>query len=368
MAKKLNSDIGQNDKPNKKVKKVGRPKKRGRKKSYYKKVKSKKTKAVTTKKGFSKNLTYNRVRHVIWLNHKDDFPSYRAFISNQTDSEGKKIQGSSIVSVVFRECKSLECNDEDILSIYNQLKEQSPDDLPPVLPDDYFNPQGYWRILTDNYWDGMDDRLWISSPTMLTDPDFFLGILGEDRYVNDKDESITYEQYKKNEQSGRIISGKKIRFQEFVNYCNRLQTEKILVGSTEVPHFRFAGKSDDENDRMTYWNGITKRWEVRIVICSPLGLIEDYGFIPTESDQEINLGLIDKIKDKPIEVAPTTITTSDKEVELEKAKAETKKAEAEIEKAISQRKKDELRMKIIELFASDKITEAKMDKMLKDIG
>jgi hypothetical protein len=96
--------------------------------------------------------------------------------------------------------------------------------------------------------------------------------------------------------------------------------------------------------------------------------IEDYGFIPTESDQEINLGLIDKIKDKPIEVAPTTITASDKEVELEKAKAETKKAEAEIEKAISQRKKDELRMKIIELFASDKITEAKMDKMLKDIG
>ena len=367
MAKKLNKNFEQNEQPKKKVKKVGRPKKRGRKKSYYKKVKSKKTKAVT-KKGSSKNLTYNRVRHVLWLNHKDDFPSYRAFISNKTDDDGNKIQGSSIVSIVFRECKSLECNDEDILSIYHQHKDQNPNDLPPVLPDDYFNAQGYWRILTDNYWDGMDERLWIVSSTMLTDPDYFLGILGEDRYVNKDGESITYDQYKKDEQGSRLIDGKKVRFQEFVNYCNRLQMEKFLVGSDEVPHFRFAGKTDDEFDRLTFWNGIEKRWEVRIVICSPTSEIEDYGFIPTESEQQIDTTLIRKIKEKPIEKPIEKSTIEDKEIELEKAKAETKKAEAEIEKAITERKKDELRMKIIELFANDKITEAKMDKMLKDIG
>ena len=86
MARKKKID---SNKPTKVVKKrkVGRPKKRGRKKSYY--TPKKKTKKVA-KKGFSRNLTYNRVRAVLWANFKDDYPNYRAFISNLTDEEGNK--------------------------------------------------------------------------------------------------------------------------------------------------------------------------------------------------------------------------------------------------------------------------------------
>ena len=100
----------ESNKPTKVVKKrkVGRPKKRGRKKNYY--TPKKKSKKVATK-GFSRNLTYNRVRSVLWTNVKEDFPSYRDFISNLTDEEGNKIKGSSIVSQVFAQCKSLDCVD-----------------------------------------------------------------------------------------------------------------------------------------------------------------------------------------------------------------------------------------------------------------
>ena len=68
MARKKKID---SNKPTKVVKKrkVGRPKKRGRKKNYY--TPKKKTKKVASK-GFSRNLTYNRVRSVLWSNFKDD--------------------------------------------------------------------------------------------------------------------------------------------------------------------------------------------------------------------------------------------------------------------------------------------------------
>ena len=83
MAKKRRQD----DEPIKK-RKVGRPKKRGRKKVYYK---AKKKKTQNKQKGFSSNATYNRVRQVLWQNYKDDFVSYRAFISNQRDENGNPI-------------------------------------------------------------------------------------------------------------------------------------------------------------------------------------------------------------------------------------------------------------------------------------
>jgi hypothetical protein len=97
--KKIESDKPKNIA---KKRKVGRPKKRGRKKKYY--TPKKKSKKVA-KKGFSRNVTYNRVRAILWSNFKDDFASYRALISNQTDEEGNKIKGSSIVSQVFSQCK-----------------------------------------------------------------------------------------------------------------------------------------------------------------------------------------------------------------------------------------------------------------------
>ena len=353
-----------------KVRKVGRPKKRGRKKKYYKPKSKSKSKKI--KKTYSHNVTYNRVRQVIWENYKEDFPSYRVFIANKLDANGNKIKGSSIVSLVFKECKSLDCNDDDILAIYRQLRGQSKDEDVPLVPDDYFEPRGYWELLTTNFWDGMDERLWVVSPMLLIDPDYFLGILGEDRYVNDKGEPISYEEFKKNENDSRVLLGKKYRFQEFINYGNELQLQKLLEGSDSVPHFRFAGQTDDEEDRQAYWNELLKRWEIRVVIITPNNEIEDYGFNPSEPDEPIDEDLINQIKTKVPTVKITEPTPSgDKEVELEKAKAETKKAEAEIEKAKAEQEKAKAedtklkaQMKVIELFAEGKISEKKMDELL----
>jgi hypothetical protein len=369
MAKK--KDDNSQDEQKKKVRKVGRPKKRGRKKKYYK-PKSKSKKSVS-KKGFSSNVTYNRVRQVLWENHKDDFPNYRAFISNKVDADGKKIAGTSIVSLVFRECKSLECNDEDILSIYRQFREQDQDDSPPLIPTEWYFPMGYWQILTDDFWSGMEERLWIVSP-LLTDPDYFLGILGSDIYVNKDNKRITYTEYLKDKE-GKIVRGKKWRFKEWVDWCNELQTQKLLEGSDQVPHFRFSGKSDEEDS--CYWNPIEKRWEVRIISCTSFGETEDYGFEPLEPDNidpDVIQGILTKTPTKKEEPTPTSPSGSDKEVELKKAEAEIKRAEAEIERAKAEQEKskvEELKiqreMAIIDLFAKGKITEQKMDAMLKNL-
>lgn len=355
----------------KKVRKVGRPKKRGRKKKYYKPKIKGKSKSAKVKKAYAHNVTYNRVRQVIWENYKEDFPSYRVFIANKVDADGNKIKGSSIVSVVFRECKSLDCNDEDILAIYRQFRTQTKDEDVPLVPDSYFDPHGYWELITVNFWDGMDERLWVVSPMLLIDPDYFLGILGEDRYVNKDGEPINYDEYIKNEKDSRVLQGKKYRFQEFINFGNELQLQKLLEGSDSVPHFRFAGQTDDEEDRQAYWNDLLKRWEIRIIIVTPNNEIEDYGFNPSEPDEPIDEDLINKLKEqKKIEPTETT-KVGDKEVELEKAKAETKKAEAEIEKAKAEQEKAKAedtklkaQMKIIDLFAEGKITEKKMDELL----
>jgi hypothetical protein len=218
----------------------------------------------------------------------------------------------------------------------------------------------------------MDERLWVVSPMLLIDPDYFLGILGEDRYVNEKGEPISYEEFKKNENDSRVLLGKKYRFQEFINYGNELQLQKLLEGSDSVPHFRFAGQTDDEEDRQAYWNELLKRWEIRVVIITPNNEIEDYGFNPSEPDEPIDEDLINQIKTKVPTVKITEPTpSSDKEVELEKAKAETKKAEAEIEKAKAEQEKSKAedtklkaQMKVIELFAEGKISEKKMDELL----
>ena len=109
------------EKPKKKKKrKVGRPKKRGRKP--LKKKSSKKVLSVNnSKKGFGTALTYNRVRKLLWKEFKDDFSSYKEFISSKYDENGNKIKGSSITSKVYSECKSQDCLDDDVILIYQQL-------------------------------------------------------------------------------------------------------------------------------------------------------------------------------------------------------------------------------------------------------
>ena len=361
MARKKKID---SNKPTKVVKKrkVGRPKKRGRKKNYY--TPKKKTKKVASK-GFSRNLTYNRVRSVLWSNFKDDFPSYRAFISNQTDEEGNKIKGSSIVSQVFAQCKDLDCLDSDIIEIYNQFRNQNPDDERPVLPPEYFDTHYYWELETEDWWTGFDDRVWVIAPMLITDPDNFLGILGSDRYV-DKDGQLINRKFD-GKKGDYIIYGKAVRFKEFINHCNQMQSQGLIVGSSNVPNWRFVGEDDDEAD--VYWNPFTKRWEVRIVICTPNGDINNYDFDPKEPDRGFDDVLIQEIINKTKEQETTEEITPIEEPKAGLSKEEIKLREKELEQEDERIKleqaKSKRKDKLLEKYLDGKIDDKTFLEMLK---
>lgn len=317
---KKNNDKSKKSK-SKKKRKVGRPKKRGRKKKYYKKKGKRKKKKSTSTRGFGSNVSYNRVRSLLWQNYKEDFTSYIEFISNDKDEQGNKIKGTSIVSKVYDQCKSVDCSDEDILSIYRQFKTQDKGD-PAVLPDAYFDPRPYYELLTENLWDGMDERLWVYSPMLLPPPSIFLGILGEDRCI-DKDNQIKDITDCDKDKGDRLVEGKKEYFTAFVNYCNQFQQSGIYEGSDEVPHVKFKGEGDE---REPYWNEEEGRWEVEIVPCTPFGEVYDYGFDPDSTDQMIpdEDDLIEiKEKEDEEEEEQKVEKDTEKEIALEKEKQKT---------------------------------------------
>lgn len=361
MAKKRRQD----DEPIKK-RKVGRPKKRGRKKVYYKPKKKKKQ---SKQKGFSSNTTYNRVRQVLWQNYKDDFVSYRAFISNQRDENGNPIKGTSIVSQVFAQCKSLECLDDDILEIYRQFRNQNPNDEPPVLPNDYFDTHYYWELITEDWWAGFDERIWVVSPMLLFDPDNFLGVLGSDRQVDANDQLL---QRRFNAQIGdRLIEGKAKRFKEFVDYCNQLQSEGFIVGSNDVPHWRFTGESEEIDDTEVYWNQFTERWEIKIVICEPTGDIKSYDFNPREPDAPIDEEEINRILGRQIPAEPPAeeqpqgqeqppARLSQAEIRIRERELQIEEEKLELEKAKSKRADD-----LMNQFIKGKINAKTLEKLLK---
>jgi hypothetical protein len=362
MARKKKID---SNKPNKIVKKrkVGRPKKRGRKKKYYT---SKKKSSKVAKKGFSSNVTYNRVRAILWNNFKDDFPSYRSFISNDTDEQGNKIKGTSIVSKVFSQCKDLDCLDQDIIEIYLQFQNQNSNDDKPILPDDYYDTHYYWELETEDWWAGFDNRVWVVSPMLLTEPDNFLGILGSDKYV-DRNGNLIKRKFNP-DLGDYIIRGKSARFKEFINFCNSLQREGLVNSSSDVPNWRFVGKEDDEAE--VYWNPLLKRWEVRIIICDPFGNVENYGFDPIEPDSDIDSDLILNIVGRtPIEEVPVEETPieeprraglSKEEIEIRKKELEQEDVRLELEKERSKRID-----KLLQKFMDDKIDSDTFERLLK---
>ena len=363
MAKKRKQD----EEPKKK-KKVGRPKKRGRKKVYYKRKKSKKSKQ--KQKGFSSNLTYNRVRKVIWENFREDFASYRAFISNQKDADGKPIKGTSIVSLVFEQCKSLDCLDNDIIEIYRQFRNQNPNDDAPVLPDSYYETHPYWELITEDWWAGFDERIWVVSPMLLYDPDYFLGVLGSDRLVDENDQLLN-RRFDAN-RGDRLIEGKAKRFKEFVDYCNQLQTQGFIEGSDEVPHWRFTGKEDFDDDNV-YWSEENQRWEIRIIICSKRGDLKDYEFSPSEPDRPINEDEINRILGRQIPAQPPAEEPVQEDIqqqipfppqtnEFRRQELENERIRLNIEQEKSRRKD-----KLLDQFISGRIDAKRFERLLKMI-
>jgi hypothetical protein len=100
----------------------------------------------------------------------------------------------------------------------------------------------------------------------------------------------------------------------------------------------------DENPNQAYWNEEKKRWEIRIVICTQNGDINDYGFVPDEDEFDVNIEDLPttkkEVEGKEVEQEKVEISKLDKELEkkldealkeIERLKAETKKINAEIE-------------------------------------
>ena len=321
------------NKPKKKKKKVGRPKKRGRKPLKRKSTKSKILSPNSSKKGFGSALTYNKVRKLIWENHKQDFASYKDFISSKLDENGNKIKGSSITSRVYAECKTQDCLDSDVLNIYEQLNQKRGE--VPQLPQGHFKePFYYWTLISEDWWSSFPFEVWVYSPMLLKNPDSFLGYLGENRFVDENDEEVSkkeYEDYlKKKDPKNKIrfIDGYKNRFQPFVDECNKIQVE-YPDKDNYVAYWRFIGT--DENPNEVYWSEERNRWEIRIIICNSFGDEEDFGFSPEDGDgiDVDKLPTKDEIPTKLTEEDIKKINDADAEIKLLEQREKTAKAEKE---------------------------------------
>ena len=321
-------------------KSVGRPKGSKKKKSVGrpKGSKNKKTTANSKKKSVRSTSAYNRVRKLIWLRYKEDFTSYREFISNTVDEQGNKIPKSSVPSQIYAQCKDLQCTDEDIINIYLSTRGQEEGEIP-LIPDSLFSPQPYWTLITENFYDGLDERLYITSPMLLNEPPYFLAVLGEDRCLNANNEIVNLSRCE--EQGNRLVAGKKYRFKLFVDYCNFLQTlGEVDMDSYNAPHWKFTG--NEENPFEPVWNEELQRWEIEIVPCinDEFGTIDDFGFQPSgegELPDDFNLPTPPDRPDQPDQPdepdEPDEPTRTIEEVQIEQVEKTGKLERLEMKKA-----------------------------------
>lgn len=289
MAKKNNRKVGR-PKGSKNKRPVGRPKGSKNKRPVGRPKGSKNKRPVGRPKG-SKNkssstgfsvTSYNRVRKLLWANFKDDFTSYRDFISNIKDENGQPIKGTSIVSRVYNECKGVRCLDRDILLIYEQIAR-----IDSVAPEfdielTQYEENRYWHLMSEPSIYILPPNLWLTCPQCLVDPDFFLGVLGNDTILDKDGEPISLRKYD-SEKGDTLIYGKKQRFKPFVDYINRLVQEELDNIDEYGARFRFVGQIDKKGNRLplAVWNEELKRWEVEIEIVDENGVRTNYGFVPT---------------------------------------------------------------------------------------
>lgn len=350
-------------KPIKKKKKVGRPKKRGRKPLKRKSTKSKVLSPNSSKKGFGSALTYNKVRKLLWENHKEDFASYKDFISSKLDENGNKIKGSSITSKVYAQCKSQDCLDADVLNIYEQLTQQKGE--VPQLPQGHFKePFNYWQLTSEDWWSSFPFEVWVYSPMLLKNPDSFLGYLGENRYINEDEEEVSkkeYEEYLKKKDTKnkiRFIDGYKNRFKPFVDECNEIQL-KYPEKDNYVAFWRFIGTEENPNE--VYWSEERNRWEIRIIICNKFGDEDDFGFTPDNGD-----GIdVDKLPNKdeiPVQLSKEDIKSLDDaiaEIKLIEKRLEIAKIEKDLIQAKAKAEVDVIEAKMKERESKTKERESK---------
>jgi hypothetical protein len=145
----------------------------------------------------------------------------------------------------------------------------------------------------------------------------------------------------------------------------------------------FVGK-DEQFDREAFFNEANKRWEINIIIVTPNGDREDYGFEPNEPDQDLDADLISTIvqnKKKPIEeekvsdevkISSDEIRKKEIELALKEADVKLKEAEARIIEAetkqkeiVSKEKRSEQVDKLLDEYLAGKITAEQLERLLK---
>ena len=294
MSKKKKKSVGR-PKGSKNKKSVGRPKGAKNKKSVGRPKGAKNKRPVGRPKGKKKEITnagfgitsYNRVRKLLWSNFKEDFESYRLFVSNVKDKNGVPIKGTSIVSRVYNECKGVACLDRDILLIYEQLV--NIDDIAPEFDVELteFEDNYYWQLLSDPSLWILPTNIWVTCSQCLVSPDFFLGVLGNDTILDKNGEPISLRKFDA-DKGDTLIYGKKQRFKPFVDFLNRLVQEELDNVDEYGARFRFVGQIDKNGERLPLAkrNEQLKRWEIEIEIVDVDGERTNFGFEPTIPDDD----------------------------------------------------------------------------------
>jgi len=218
------------------------------KKPIKKKLPSKKTSQrkkidLKTGAGFASN-NFNYIRALIWREFGLDYVGY-------FDPEFIRI-----IKEVYNECKAVgqECNDLDILEIYDEVVDNPQRPYPYIQEDLFENTRQYYEIL-DVEFNLFPAYLWITSPMIIPPPSQFIVTQYYDR-------------------EGNTDKGYKKYFREFVDWANNATRAKNNgnVGSEDVDiYIKFTQPEYNETER---------RWESEIFICTQEGIKFSFGFLP----------------------------------------------------------------------------------------
>lgn len=312
-------------------KKPVRGKKKGKpvKKPISKKAKSKPKKPAPKKKGErkyvepgGKNKFYRKVKNVLWRFRRGDFKNYAELIRNEVDEEGKPIPYSSPAGRVYKSCPNVNCDDAEILAIYDSFTEASEDLPKPVIPKELQNALDgecdYWFTVENPFYQEIPEYVWIISPMLFGEGKAFTAESMMDRVAPGDEDKL----------KPALVRGNKRILEPFVAYMNELQKAK-------VNKYGYVIYGDP------YWNKQETRWEVEIMPVKEDNTPYDYGYNPVVSVQQIpeeELPTLDqagvKKAEEKREVTPVrSIQEIQAETELEKQKQRTFEAQAKAARA-----------------------------------
>ncbi len=229
-----------------------------------KRKKATKKPSVQKYRGFSRKSLYNRVKRVVWAEHKAEFKNYIEFISNRKDEDGQPIPKSSLPVLIMSEIRRIEhFNDADILRIYDY--HQAEDNEAESTISEQILP--YWEVgFKDShravsrlreYFDGITPNITIIAPKIINKHAQFNAA----SYVDD--DYFTH-------------------FQQWVLWCNAYAEANDLASDVTI-HFTFSEPYQAQNRDM--------RWEVELFPCSPNGsadgLPDNYDYEPEIPDENL---------------------------------------------------------------------------------